>query len=75
MSSLILVFFIFRYRLLDTMGLGEDHGGFSPFDIRFIYTQDDDIVQGFEPFDPKAVACYEAISVSPLCSLSIYNFT
>ena len=54
------------------MGLGEDHGGFSPFDIRFIFTQDDEAVSGFEPFDPKAVACYEAISVSDFSLSSVF---
>lgn len=48
------------------MGLGEDHGGLSPFDIYFIYTEDNVEIPGFEPFDPVAVPCYEAISVSLL---------
>lgn len=46
------------------MGLGQDHGGFSPFDILFTYTADDEVLEGIEPYGPHAVACYEAISVS-----------
>ena len=48
------------------MGLGVDHDGLSPFDIYFIYVQDDETVPNFEPFGPKAVPCYEAYSVSKL---------
>ncbi len=55
------------------MGLGEDHGGLSPFDIYFIYTQDNETVAGFEPFDPVAIPCYEAISVSPLHISSFFS--
>lgn len=46
------------------MGLGVDHGGFSPFDIFFRYLQDDENIEGIEPFDTRSVACYEAYSVS-----------
>ena len=37
--------------------------GFSPFDIYFRYIDDGVTVEGFEPLDPGAVACYEAYSV------------
>ena len=53
------------HRLLDAMGLGADHGGFSPFDIYFDYVTDDQPPSTeFEPFNPVAVACYQPISVS-----------
>jgi len=56
------------HRLLDAMGLGADHGGFSPFDIYFDYVTDDQPPSTeFEPFNPVAVACYQPISVS--CTL------
>ena len=53
------------HRLLDSMGLGEDHGGFSPFDIYFDYAYEGEpVAEGVVPFDPTAIACYEPISVS-----------
>lgn len=45
------------------MGTGQSRGGFSPFDIFFNFASDSEIIEGFEPLDPHAVACYEAISV------------
>lgn len=48
------------------MGSGPSTNGFSPFDIYFQYViEPEDLPANVtEAFDPKAVACYEAISVS-----------
>lgn len=46
------------------MGLGQDHGGFSPFDILFTFAGDNETIGDLEPFSPKFFGCYEAISVS-----------
>ena len=55
------------------MGLGSDHGGFSPFDIYFRYMQDDETIAGVEPFETKPVACYEAYSVRATSFFIQYN--
>ena len=57
------------------MGLGQDHGGFSPFDIQFQYIAEKATVEELEPFDPVSVACYEAISVRLALYLLKFYFT
>ena len=54
-------------RLMDSMGMGPEQGGLAPFDIHFQYAQDGETVDhGIVPFDPVAVPCHQAISVSTL---------
>ncbi len=55
------------------MGLGQDHGGFSPFDILFTFAGDNETIGDLEPFSPKFFGCYEAISVSD-CSFLLLTF-
>lgn len=56
------------------MGQSSSSGGFSPFDIYFQYVAEDEtVVEVVEPFDPKAIPCYEAISVSSSHSTRVYQ--
>lgn len=51
------------------MGQGMSSGGFSPFDIYFQYIPEGETIpdpEVIEAYDPKAVPCYESISVNIL---------